>query len=96
MLYQSAISPPAATQTSRREVMAKRLFEVLATVGMPDQERVEADRHHASRLGAVFVQDVELIADRLREGFAALPLFEKSCIVVKLDVDFMAKNLFAS
>ena len=51
--------------------MRERLSEVLAPVGMPDKERVQADSHDSPGLGAVFVQNVELIADHAPEGLGS-------------------------
>src|SRR5690242_16955041 len=41
----------------------QRLREILGAVRMPDDEGMQADRHHPSGFGAVFVKHVELVAD---------------------------------
>src|SRR5688500_8503292 len=51
--------------------MRQRLVEVSGAVRHADQERVQAYRHAAAGLGAVLVENVELITDHLRELLAA-------------------------
>src|SRR5262245_51846899 len=68
-----------------RFYVGQRPIEVFAAVRMPDQERMQADRHDPPGLGAVFIQHVELIADHLAERLRGLTLVEEHGNVVQLD-----------
>src|SRR5258708_7679148 len=72
--------PPLLPRADVRE----RLVEIFAAVRMADQERVQADRHHAAGLGAVLVEHVELVADHPPEAFRALMVLEHRRDVVHL------------
>src|ERR1700681_608373 len=65
-----------------RSNMRERLSEVLTPVGMPDKERVQADSHDSPGLGAVFVQNVELITNHAPEGLGTLFQIHKSRDVI--------------
>src|SRR5215472_8116782 len=65
--------------------MGQRTVEVLAAVGMANQKRMEADRHDAAGLGAVFIKYVELVADHPAEHCRVLALVEEHWNVVELD-----------
>jgi len=51
---------------------------------MPDKERVQADSHDSPGLAAVFVQNVELIANHAPEGLGTLFQIYKSRDVIDL------------
>ena len=78
------LSPGRYPHLLPRRHMRQRLGEIFAPVRHADQERMQADRHHAAGLGAVLVEDIELVADHLPEGLGALVQVEQRRNVVDL------------
>ena len=68
-----------------RSDMSERLGEVFAPVGMPDEERVQADGHDSSGLGAIFVEHVKLIANHAAKHLRALFEVQKGWNIVNLN-----------
>src|SRR6516165_1730905 len=62
--------------------VSESLIEILAAMRMPDQERVQTDRHDPPGLHAIFVEHVELVADHSGEGLRSLTLVEEHRNVV--------------
>src|SRR5215216_3361574 len=78
------LAPGGEPDLLARTDMGERGVEVLAAMRMPDQERVETDRHHAAGLGAVLVEHIELVADHAAEILRTLLELEESRNVIDL------------